>query len=170
MQVCHQQPGIDRKITLFDARRGQSGDKPIVGDFGNSRLAVFRPTEGRWYFHGSFLGHRTVDWGELGDIPITANFDWDSQSDIGVFRPSTGQWFLIKSRFGDFQISTWGEPGDIPVPGIYNQIGRAELVVYRPSNNRWYFAGFGPQTYENFTRSVAFGEPGDIPAAAAYNY
>ena len=155
--------------SLSAVQWGRPGDKPVIGPFDGSPLAVFRPSEGRWYFHGSFLGNRTFDWGQAGDIPVTSDFDWDGKADIGVFRPATGQWFLIRSRFRDIQVTTWGEAGDVPVSDDYSGTGRSDLAVYRPSNNRWYIASIGPSPTQLRTWSVAFGEPGDVPVAV-YNY
>ena len=163
----------DADDTFSMIQWGMDGDRPVVGKFDSYfyNIAVFRPSEGKWYFYGSFLGRRTLNWGQAGDIPVTADYDGDGLTDVGVYHPSTGQWFLIKTRFGDIQVTSWGEPGDIPVPDDYGSLdGRAQIAVYRPSNSRWYFSSFGPFSAYTGTGSRQFGEAGDIPTPAAFRY
>ena len=128
----------------------QRTETDFTGD-GIPDLSVFRPGEGRFYTYGI----ESVQWGQAGDVPITADYDGDGRADYAVYRPSTGTWFV---RNGP--TVAWGAPGDIPVPADYNGDGRVDIAVYRPSTGQW------------FLRSLTIevlGSPGDIPVPADYD-
>ncbi|MGI8680712.1 MAG: FG-GAP repeat domain-containing protein [Mycobacteriales bacterium] len=114
---------------------------------GPSTIAVFRPSEGKWYFRG--LG--TVSYGLNGDIPEPRDYNNDGRIDLAVFRPSEGKWYIR----GAVPIS-YGLKGDIPIPRDYNGDRRIDLAVWRPSNGTWYLRGLA---------TVQWGLPGDIPVS-----
>ncbi len=52
-------------------------------------MAVWRPSNGTWYFRKSGTGFAQVEaiqWGLNGDKPLVGDFDGDSKTDIAVFR------------------------------------------------------------------------------------
>jgi subtilisin family serine protease len=114
-------------------------------------IAVFRPSNGVWYFHG---GGQT-QWGGSGDISVPADYNGDGSNEIAVFRPSNGVWYF----HGGGQ-TQWGGEGDVAVPADYNGDGSNEIAVFRPSNGVWYFHGGG---------QTQWGGEGDVAVPADYN-
>ena len=84
---------------------------------GTTDLAIFRPSNGRWYVDG-IAGYTT--YGRAGDIPVPGQYDADPAIDFAVFRPSNGRWYVD----GASGFVTLGVSGDIPVPGQYDADAR----------------------------------------------
>ena len=83
---------------------GVNGDFPIAGDWdadGKDDLGVFRPQDPNPDTNRFFLDmdreggpHEiAVDLGDIGDIPVTGDWDGNGYESLGVFRPGTGQFF-----------------------------------------------------------------------------
>jgi hypothetical protein len=119
----------------------------------DSDIAVFRPSNGRWYIRNI----ATHPWGAAGDIPVNGDYNGDSITDIAVWRPTNGRWYIQ-----DVGGTIWGMLGDIPVPGNYDGDvnGTTDIAVWRPSNGRWYILGMA---------SYAWGTAGDIPVPGDYD-
>jgi hypothetical protein len=63
-------------------------------------LAVYRPSNGNWYYRPS--SHPTgvltqASPGQAGDIPVPGDYDADGKTDFAVWRPSTQTWYVILS-------------------------------------------------------------------------
>ena len=117
----------------------------------NSSANVFRPSTGTWYSRG---GHST-QFGQVGDVPVPADYFGDHKRHVAVFRPSNGTWYVHGGRTTRF-----GQAGDVPVAADFNGDGKADIAVFRPSNGTWYIAGH---------RGLRYGAPGDVPVAADFN-
>jgi hypothetical protein len=114
---------------------GLTTDKLVPGDYdGDARtdVAVWRPTEGNWYWIRS--SSKTVgntpgatssaaQWGANGDIPQPADYDGDKTMDFAVFRPSPDPaqnfWFIRNSTGGTLTAIEWGQQGDQPATSPY---------------------------------------------------
>ncbi len=92
---------------------------PRPADFdgdGKSELAVFRPSNGVWYFYNLVTNQFTaVQFGQTGDVAVAADYDGDGKADVAVYRPSAGVWYLQRSRDG-FTGIQFGDANDKTVP------------------------------------------------------
>jgi hypothetical protein len=145
---------------------GQNGDIPITADFdgdGTDETAVFRPSNGVWYFGNAFTGayNGFQQFGANGDIPVPADYDGDGRADVAVFRPSTGTWYILQSSTNSVRTVAFGTAGDKPQPAVYDDFGITEIGVFRPSTGVWYFLSFGGSVH-----AIQFGQNGDIPMVA----
>jgi len=161
---------------------GASGDVPVPGDFDGDRRAdigVWRPGSGMWFVLRSSENYRTsgfllVQWGagDSGDIPVPADYDGDSRTDIGVWRPGNGTWYILKSAddyaWANSLIVQWGDGSqrDVPVPGDYDGDGRADMGVWRPGNGVWYSLASGSNYSRSAFLAIEWGVEslGDTPA------
>src|SRR5690606_4183830 len=115
---------------VTDVVLGADGDIPAPGDYdgdGFADFAVWRPDTGEW-----FVRHSTgteadaadaadpVVFGEIGDLPVVADYDGDGADDLAVWRPLDGQWLIRPSGGGTAPEMTLGAEGDVPVPGDFD--------------------------------------------------
>jgi hypothetical protein len=121
-----------------------------VSDFNvdsKSDVAVFRPSDGNWYYRNSQTGFNFATvWGGSGDKPVPGDYDGDGQTDLAVYRPSEGNWYIINSFDGTVTVTSWGAAGDKPVPADYDGDGQTDIAVYRPSEGNWYIRKSGGGT------------------------
>ena len=139
---------------------------------GRADLAVYRPSEGRWYVKTSGSGFASgvgYSWGVSTDLPAPGDYDGDGKADLAVFRPSTGSWFILKSstNFTSWQAFQWGMGGDILVQGDYDGDGKTDIAMYRPSSGAWYIlkSSSGFTTYSTYS----WGTPGDVPVTGDFD-
>ena len=66
------------------------GALPLFADFDSDRksdVAVWRPSEGKWYIIPSSTGQSyDVHWGGPVDTPVIGDFDGDGKTDVAVWR------------------------------------------------------------------------------------
>ena len=127
------------------------GEKKAIADFdgdGDTDIAIFRPSNGRWYLRGVA---NSIPYGTTGDIPVPGDYDGDGTTDIAIFRPSNGRWYLR----GVPSSIPWGFNGDLPVPGDYDGDGTTDIAVYRPYTGQWHIRGVAS--------GINWGTASDIP-------
>ena len=152
----------DGSLDIYTAAR-VNVNRHAAADFdgdGRTDLAIFRPSEGKWYLRQSQGGWNTISWGLATDMIVPGDYDGDGRTDPAIFRPSDGTWYIINSTSSTFTIRQWGLQGDVPVPGDYDGDGKSDLAVYR--NGKWYL------NHSSAGISVLdWGINGDIPVLAA---
>ncbi len=142
-------------VTQNKARFDFDGDR-------SSDVAVFRPSDGNWYYIASGNGTaKAVHFGQLGDVPVAADYDGDGKTDPAVYRG--GQWYVLGSSTG-FTSMSFGLATDVPQAGDFDGDRKADFAVFRPSNGTWYIMG----SSTGF-KAVQFGTSGDKPAAADFD-
>lgn len=104
-------------------------------------------------------------WGNVGDIPVSGDWNGDGFDTLGLFRPSTGQWFLTDDPYfanspgAPLTVLSFASPGDIPVTGDWTGTGTETPGVFR--QGRWYFVTSLHSGAADM--STLFGNPGDAP-------
>ena len=143
-----------------------SVDTPYI-----SQAAALNPS-GRFYLANGFasgIADIEASFGELGDIPVTGDWDRSGTDTIGVYRPSTQAFYLVNgfsSATPDIE-APFGDPGDIPVTGDWNGDGTDTIGVYRPGAQAFFLSdGFSSGAADI---EASFGDPGDIPVTGDWN-
>jgi len=142
---------ITRKISDFD------------GD-GLADVAIFRPSNGQWWFLNSSSGTvSAAAFGESSDKITPGDYTGDGKTDIAFWRPSNGFWFILRSEDGSFFSFPFGATGDVPVPADYDGDGKTDAAVFRPSSATWFILRSNAGTL-----IFNFGLTGDRPVPSAY--
>src|SRR5436190_1510336 len=148
---------------------GLPGDLRVPADYdgdGIDDIAIWRPTEGRWYVLTSKTGFypssaSISEWGKIGDVPVPADYDGDGKTDAAVFRSTQNCWYIAQSKTGDLDMRKFGIAGkDVLVPADYTGDGRADLAVFR--SGVWYLQDSASHQTERFEFGFADSQP--VPA------
>jgi hypothetical protein len=164
------QDGSEEEIFARVYGVGVGAIAPIdFGGNGDTDLAVFRPSDGRWLADFDALPGAELDvvYGRGGDVPVPADYDGDGVTDFAVFRPESGTWFVDTDRNGgtDLRI-VYGRSGDVPVPADYDGDGVTDFAVFRPESGTWFI-----DTDRNGGTDlrIVYGRSGDVPVPADYD-
>lgn len=153
---------LDQTV-YYAVQLGLNGDIPVPGYYDGDNqvdMAVWRPTDGRWFVlptTGDFLLKDSVplkspdgntyffrEFGGNTERPVQADYDGDGLTDIALWDARTGKWSILPTSgqlFGELFIQ--------PVPFTFRQ--------QRTKDGRKYFS---------FTN---FGQSGDIPVVGYYD-
>ena len=141
--------------------RSVAGDRD--GD-AKTDLALFRPTDGKWYIIPSGgTPEQVVSHGQEADVPAPGDYDGDRKMDLALFRPADGRWYILASGSGRQRVLPHGREGDVPVPGDYDGDGETDLAIFRPAEETWYImpsAGNRLQVHTHGQKTDRF-VPGD---------
>jgi dipeptidyl aminopeptidase/acylaminoacyl peptidase len=159
---------------------GQASDRPIAGDWngdGIDDVGVYRPNTSTFILrvpetstsvpcHGcppvteTRITTFTSQFGSVGDLPVTGDWDGDGKDSIGVFH--NGVFNLTNDFFETNGSSVFGVIGDLPLSGDWTGVGSRRLGLFHPSTATMTLEtklGEGPDI--NFT----FGSASDLPVA-----
>ena len=132
---------------------------------GKADIAVFRPSENKWYvLRSSDFGVTQQVFAINGDSPVASDFDGDGKTDFSIFRNSLGDWWSLNSANGNQSFTHFGQNGDIPIPSDFDGDGKADYVVYRPTNFFWYRVGS-----TGVISNTQFGTTGDKPVIGDFD-
>src|SRR6185295_13776919 len=120
-----------------------------------------------------------TQWGQLGDVPVMADFDGDGKADLGFYRD--GLWGVLKSTTGYSTASplfvSWGGAGLQPIVGDFDGDGKADIGYMVPPGGGQSAAyaivksslnyGFGPG--QPLFISAGFPSLGDTPVVGDYD-
>lgn len=126
-----------------------------------SDVSIFRPSEGRWYIKGSYVGWFEQRFGLATDQLAPADFDADNKTDIAIFRD--GAWWWINSADNAVRSVQFGQSGDIPMPADFTGDGQAELAAYR--GGQWWTLDLAT----GHASAVQFGLASDKPVVGDYD-
>ena len=157
---------ISNFVASYGSCLAPQSASPTRFDFdndGKSDISVFRPSNGVWYVANSSGGYNIFQFGQNGDLPVSADFDGDGKADAAVFR--NGNWYRLKSSNGAYDGVAFGLATDIPAAADFDGDGKTDVAVFRPSSGTWYVLNSG-----NGSLSVAqFGTAGDVPMPGDYD-
>lgn len=149
--------GSDQDISLMRRTRDSTGRS-------SNNIAVFSTFSGTWWIRNSDGTYFGFQFGQFGDVPISADFDGDGNDEITVFRPDDGMWYMYDLVTGQYKYIPFGQLGDIPIVAEYDGDGIEDIAVFRPSNGTWYVL----RSKDGGTHEVKFGQIGDVPQPADY--
>ncbi|MEO8574221.1 MAG: reprolysin-like metallopeptidase [Pyrinomonadaceae bacterium] len=130
-----------------------------------SDLAVFRPSNGSWWWQRSSDGQvPAVQFGSGSDNAVPADYTGDGKTDIAFWRPSTGDWYVLRSEDFSYYAVRFGVINDVPVPSDFDGDNKADLAMFRPSNNTWFIQKSG-----GGVDIIGFGSAGDKPVVGDYD-
>lgn len=152
---------------------GQTGDDAtVVDDYngdGSADLAVFRESNGVWYYRTMANGPVTfVTWGQAGDFPVPGDFDGNGSADFAVQRGNAGagNFWIRLSTGATLPVVTFGSSNDTVVPGDYDDDAKTDIATVRNVGGvlTWYWRPSGGGADQQVGFGVAttdFPIPGD---------
>lgn len=80
---------------------------------------------------GGCTPYKFANWGALGDVPLTGNFNRNARADFTVWRRETNTWYTIDPFTSEIDSFQFGNTNldDIPVAGDFDTDNRNDWVV-----------------------------------------
>jgi hypothetical protein len=177
-------PGpIDQTINF-----GQAGDVPVVGDWNGDGIkdaGVFRAGAGQFVIKKLTIiltcnpfcvpsgtsPTLTINFGQVGDLPVAGDWNADGVESVGVFHPSTGQFLLTDDNVANPNIDhtvNFGQNGDLPIGGDWNSDGKDTVGVFRPSVGNFFLTN-QDASVPTLDITAVFGVAEDLPVAGDWD-
>jgi len=105
----------------------------------------------------------------LGDRPVTGDWNGDGRDTVGTFRTSNIQWYLLDTNTTGHATYNFafGVAGDVPVAGDWDGDGRDTAGLFRPSTSTFYLRNTNAGGTANII--FRFGNREDRPLAGDWN-
>ncbi len=156
------------RVELF----GQTGDNPtVVDNYGGTAaddVAVFRPSNGTWYYRTVANGPVTfVPWGATGDFVAPGDYNGDGTADFGIQRANAGAGnFWIRLSTGVAQpVVSFGLSTDFVITADFDGDAKTDIATFRGSTGTWYWK----PSSGGADQQATFGLSSDTVAPGDYN-
>ena len=164
--------GLTTTVGAFDTTFNGGAHDAFVAKFNstfNDTIGIFRPLTNQFQLRDSNTtgpADHIITFGQVGDAPVTGDWNGSGIDSVGIFRPSTGQFFLQVTR--KIIVVNFGQAGDIPVAGDWDGNGIDTPGVFNPATGQWQLTnGINGQNVSNSFPPVNFtftlGQNGDLP-------
>ena len=172
-------------IPVANVAFGNPGDMPVVADYngdGRADVAVYHKiagqtpgqTVGQWFIDYSSGGLQGVAFGQVGDIPVPADYDGDGKADLAVFRPvnaatpGQGNWLILGSSTPG-RIVAAGNANDVPLlaPLPYRMLAPSVVATRDVIGGPASFST-NPAAGPNLGLATPFGATGGTSGSAGY--
>ncbi len=188
---CHASDGcIGGRTRLGEYVHHQPSDKLDFDGDGYRDIAWWTPPSpnntSTWEILESTKGYDPAQkivvtgFGDLGDIPVPADYNGDGLTDIAVYRPGgdpfsqvdQSYWYICNNLDCNQQMAPvpFGLREDVPLPGLDfdGNPSTGEVAVFRPSEGRWVWTQVYPNLWANYT-SKYVGASGSVPLPGLYD-
>lgn len=141
-----------------DGRRDIGVWTPPTTMGANGTFTVLLSSKGFSTTPGQFMN---VPFGQLGDIPVVADYNGDGQTDLAVYQPGGGQYrndppndlgYWHRCTTADVAENTtcsmymtiqFGNREDVPLPGLLFAGSTPHLAIFRPNQGMWQWRPVG---------------------------
>ena len=163
-QAAASEPGLPDQANRRAGTFKNLPPRPPEAATGNRLLKL--TDEGRT--RADLIDH-VFQFGNVGDRPVTGDWNGDGIDTIGVFRD--GRWRLDvngdgKTNLGDVE-TTFGRPGDQPVVGDWNGDGIDDIGSYR--DGQWLLDTNGNRRHDAQDAVFRLGGPGERPVVGDWD-
>jgi hypothetical protein len=166
-------PGLCTSTSCLFYLHGTSADTLVPGDYTldlSTNFTVYQPT-GTFsvgidspppfpfpFFIPTFP---PVQWGTLGDTPLSGDFVGSNAADYVVVRSIAGalHWYILENPSGPASVYVFGIDTDELVPGDYDGDGKTDITVFRAATGTWY----SRSSMTGAVTATNWGTIGDIP-------
>jgi hypothetical protein len=155
---------IDSRMTL---------DGLTVGGLPPQTIGAFDPSSATWYLRNSNTagapGAGTFQYGGVGWLPVTGDWNGDGVTTVGVVDPNA-VWYLRNENSAgapDVAPFPYGLPGWVPVTGDWSGSGRTGIGMFDPGTGTWYLHNSDSPGSPDFV--FQYGAPGWIPVVGDWD-